>query len=562
MRTVSNLLWPAGTKLKSEASPQPLAIPPGAERSEQSDTAAFADDGARSADDHEVLRKLLTDTSHQLSAIDGLKDTFGKLVEPLNNLLTTLEHEKADTVRSQDAFEAIRGSHETLRAEFQGLERRSFELERDNERLRRELEAARRSGREFEDDRAKLSNEVAAVRIAMSVIVKQLGEETGTARTLSQERGLLAGRADTSDKRAAELETQLAQARERLSMLDSGKSALQAALERSLAESSHSARQLAETESALTGLRSRLQELESSLAVAEAERNTALAESLRVSRQLAEIQSARSDSNSRLQQLEGSLAAAEAERNTALAEASRLSRQLAEIQSARSDSNSRLQQLEDSLAAAEAERDGHAAARAEADERRQKEGLALRLELHELRSRFDTAEEFLADARTVSAARAEDIAAAEARLLEATVARGEAEKEIELLSTASQDWQQQTQKLECEIMNLTDRCKVLSETLASREGSLGHANEKIKALSGQLEQVQSGAIGYRTRAEQAFAQLNATIEHERRERALAEGALVRARNDYARLQRQMVEERSTRRSDHQRRVVGNNSAAS
>jgi len=35
-----------------------------------------------------------------------------------------------------------------------------------------------------------------------------------------------------------------------------------------------------------------------------------------------------------------------------------------------------------------------------------------------------------------------------------------------------------------------------------------------------------------------------------------EGALERARNDYARLQRAVVEERSVPRSDHQRRLAG------
>jgi hypothetical protein len=53
-------------------------------------------------------------------------------------------------------------------------------------------------------------------------------------------------------------------------------------------------------------------------------------------------------------------------------------------------------------------------------------------------------------------------------------------------------------------------------------------------------------------------QLNATIEHERSERALAEGALETTRADYARIQRQMSQERSTRRVDHQRRLIRNN----
>lgn len=519
MRTVSNLLWPVGGKASSQNSTGPVPIQRSAEPAAKSDDAAPAA-GADAGDDHEVLRRLLKDTSQQLHAIDGLKDNFGRLVEPLSNLLTTLEREKADNARSQDAFAEIRSSHETLRAQFQDLERKSFELERDNERLRREIESARRGGREFEDDRAKLTSEVAAVRIAMSVIVKQLGEETGNARVLSEEKGGLAKRVDAAEKRVAELEAQFTQAREQLSLLDSDKSTLRAALDKSLIESAHSSHRLAETERVLSSSRSRLQEVESRLAVAEAERNTTQAE------------------------------------------ASRLFRQLTESQNALSGSSSRLQQLETSLAAAEAERDRLAAARDEANERRQKDSHELRLELHELHARFKTAEEMLVDARRNLAARAEEAAAADAKLLEVTLARNEAERKLENLSAASESWQQQTQKLECEVANLTDRCKILSDTLATGEGSLVQANEKIRTLTAQFEQLQSDATKYRTRAEQIFAQLNASVEHERHERAQAEGALVRARNDYARLQRQIVEERSVRRSDHQRRVFGNNSAAS
>jgi septal ring factor EnvC (AmiA/AmiB activator) len=83
--------------------------------------------------------------------------------------------------------------------------------------------------------------------------------------------------------------------------------------------------------------------------------------------------------------------------------------------------------------AAEAERDKLVAARDDANERRQKDSHELRLELHELRSRFETTEEMLADARRSLAVRAEEAAVAEARLLEATLARNEAEKKLERL---------------------------------------------------------------------------------------------------------------------------------
>lgn len=518
MRTVSNLLWPAGAKLTSQASPGPAPALRTAEAAGKTETASSAEDSPRAVDDHELLRKLLAETSQQLGAIDGLKDTFNRLVDPLNNILSTLEREKADNARSQDAFAEIRSGQEALREELQGLERKTLELERDNERLRRELESARRGGRDRDDDPARLSDEVAAVRMAMSVIVRQLGEEARNARTLSEERGLLAKRADSSDQRIAELEALLMQARDRLAALDHDKNSLQATLEKSQAEFSRTAQKLTETESALQSSRGRLQETESTLAVVEAERNTAMVES------------------------------------------SRLFRQLAESQSSQSDSISRLQELEKSLAEAEAERKKLSAACDDANDRRQKEGHALRLELHELRSRFEATEQFLAEARQNLTVRTEEAAAAEARLLEASLARSEAEKKLGQLAAGHEGWKQHTAQLEHEVASLTDRCKALSESLSTDESLLDHANEKIKALTGQVEQIQSDSAKYRARADQALVQLNAELDLERRERARVESALERARNDYARLQRLVVEERSMRRSDHQRRAVGTNSA--
>src|SRR5207302_10210448 len=110
-------------------------------------------------EDNQALRNLLIDTSHQLSTIDDLKETFGKLVDPLSNLLTTLEQERATNAGSQGALAAIRTSHETLRAEFQALEKKSSELAGDNERLVRDLASAQQHTRAIEAEKAELNRE-------------------------------------------------------------------------------------------------------------------------------------------------------------------------------------------------------------------------------------------------------------------------------------------------------------------------------------------------------------------------------------------------------------------
>jgi len=438
------------------------------------DQTAFADLGARIGEDNETLRSLLIDTGHQLNTIDDLKKTFGKLVDPLNNLLTTLEQERADNAGSQGALAAIRTSHEMLRAEFQTLERKASELAAGNERLGRDLESAQQNARAFEEEKAKLSGELAAARGAMAMLVKQLGEEVANVRMLSEEKRLLAERSDSSERRIVGLEADIAHARERLSPLQNDKDTLQAALDRTLAESA------------------------------------------RVSRQLAESEGALSDARIRLRQMEGSLAAAESERNNL------------------------------------------AAACADANERRQSEVHALGRELDALRSRSDAAEKLAAGVRQSLVERTEAMQIAEAKLLEVVLDRGEAEKKVEHLAIVSSGWEQQSKGLELEVAALAERCKTLSQTLAANESSLTRANEKIRSLTGDVERLQLDAAVQRAETEEHIVQLNATIEHERCERALAEAALETTRADYTRIQRQMSQERSTRRVDHQRRLIRNN----
>jgi len=473
MGTVSDLLGLAGAKSTPDASPALVPDPRSADNSANRDKMTFADLGARIGEDNEALRNLLIDTSHQLNTIDELKETFGKLVDPLSNLLTSLEQERANNAGSQGALAAMRTSHETLRTEFQALEKKSSELQVDNERLSRDLDSAQQNARVLEDEKAKVTGEIAAARGAMAMLVKQLGEEASNVRVLGEEKKLMAERCEISDRRVVGLEAEIAHARERLSLLENDKDTLQAALDRTLAESSRLSRHVAESESAL------------------------------------------SDARSRLRQMEGSLSAAESERNNL------------------------------------------AAACADSNERRQSEVHALGLKLDALRSRSDAAEKLAAGVRQTLVERTEAMRTAETKLLEVIVARGEAEKKVEHLAMVSNGWEQQTKKLELEVATLTERCKVLSETLTANESSLTHANEKIKSLTAQVERLQSEAAVHRTETEEHIVQLNATIEHERCERALAEGALETTRADYARIQRQISQERSTRRVDHQRRVIRN-----
>jgi crescentin len=164
-----------------------------------------------------------------------------------------------------------------------------------------------------------------------------------------------------------------------------------------------------------------------------------------------------------------------------------------------------------------------------------------------MRSRAATAEKLLAEVRQSVVARTEQIRVTERKLVDATVARSDTEKKVERLSAVTEAQNRQTKELEQLRATLSQRCAELSETVKARESSLAHAQEQIKSLSGRVEQLEYEAAANRPRTEKRLEDLNATIQRERAERAVAEGALETTRRDNARLQQQLSAERTTQR---------------
>jgi mannose-6-phosphate isomerase-like protein (cupin superfamily)/predicted nucleic acid-binding Zn-ribbon protein len=272
MRKVTDFLARAGVSSTPETLVALTGKPQNSNRPDDTGKSTFANIGERIGGDNEALRHLLIDTGLQFGALDELKETFGKLVDPLHNLLSTLEQAKFDNASLRGALTELRSNHETLRSEFEGLEKKSSELEGDNHRLTRELTAAQQSTQELEGDKTKLTNEIATMRVALANLEKQLGEETNSGRSLSDEKRLFLERADTADKRIIESEAAANLAREKLSLLENEKDSLQTALDQTLTQSSRTSRRLAEIENALSEARARLQQIEHNLAAVEDER--------------------------------------------------------------------------------------------------------------------------------------------------------------------------------------------------------------------------------------------------------------------------------------------------
>src|SRR5580704_6876496 len=165
MRKVSDFLARAGVSSTPETLAALTSKPQNSNRPDDNGKSPFTDIGERIGGDNEALRNLLIDTGLQFRALDDLKETFGKLTSPLSKLLETLEREKFDNASLRGALNELRAGHESLRTEFETLEKKASDLEGDNVRLNRDLAAVQQTAHELAGEKAKLGNDISALRV-------------------------------------------------------------------------------------------------------------------------------------------------------------------------------------------------------------------------------------------------------------------------------------------------------------------------------------------------------------------------------------------------------------
>ena len=471
MRTISDFLGRKGVASTSAAYAVSASAKSGSRGVEEVRETTLADIGTRVGEDNETLRNLLIDTDRRIGALDDLKAAFRSLVEPIGAALQALEQEKTENVGLRNALAELRTGHDSLRGDYSALEKRAAELESTGEEVRRELALTQQTVRALEADKAELASEIVATRSEIANLESQLAQEAANGRALSEANQILVEHANAADKRIVELQSETAQTREKMLLLENDKRSLQTALDQTLAETSRLSRRLTESENALTAARARLEQLDISLAAAENERATL------------------------------------------------------------------------------------ATARDEANERHQSETYALNLRLEALRSRAATAEQLLAEVRQTLVARTEEIRGLERKVVEGNIARTNTEKTVERLTTARDTLDSKARDLEQGRAALLERSNNQAEALKARETSLGHAEQKIKMLTDRIAEMEAEANAYRAKAERRIDELSASLQRERVELAVAQGALETTRRDYTRLQRDILAGRSPQQTSPNLEVV-------
>lgn len=223
-----------------------------------------------------------------------------------------------------------------------------------------------------------------------------------------------------------------------------------------------------------------------------------------------------------------------------LSEQSRLSRRLVEADNAVTSASARLRQLETALSEAEADRNRLAQESDATKEKLQNELNTQRMRFEALQARAATTEKLLDEARQTLAARADEIRSYERRMSEATLMRNMIEGKLSQIESGIAERDAQICDLDQARSALAERTEVLTKAVATRENAYNRAQEKIGSLEERIEQLEREAKAKRESSELEIEELNTQLHRERVERTMVEGALDSARQDIARLMREMA----------------------
>ena len=264
-------------------------------------------------------------------------------------------------------------------------------------------------------------------------------------------------------------------------------------------------------------------------------------------KRIVELEGELAAARERLALLEDEKRALQANIDAALNETARLTRRLTESENTLTATRAQLGKVEASFAEAYGERGRLSAALDEAKEQHQAERNSLNMRLDALTSRAATAERLLAEARQNLIARTEEVRAFDRKSVEATISRNNAEKRLSQIEASHEQRERQIKDLEQARVALTERNNALTKALKARETALARADEKIAGLTERNGHLEADVQVSRTNIEKRVEDLNSSLQRERMERAVVEGALEAARKDNSRLQSEVAALRSTLR---------------
>lgn len=255
-------------------------------------------------------------------------------------------------------------------------------------------------------------------------------------------------------------------------------------------------------------------------------------------KRIVQLESDTSTGRQKLLLSEQEKASLQASLDQAYSEQARTTRRLLEAENAITAGQTRVRQIEVNYAEAHSERTRLAAAMEEANERHQSELNTQIMRYDALKARAATTDRLLDEARQTLMQRAEEIRGFERRMVELTLVRNAVESKLSETEAAKNEREIRIRDLDAARTALNDRLEAMNKSLKARESALARSDEKIEQLNDRIIFLESERETNQINFEKQIEEINTTLQRERLERAMAEGALETARKDLARMRRE------------------------
>lgn len=216
-------------------------------------------------------------------------------------------------------------------------------------------------------------------------------------------------------------------------------------------------------------------------------------------------------------------------------ELARTARALSDAEKAHASTAARLQATQRNLADVQAERAELSATLDEAVHQHRDTLNVLSSRLETIQARSTLTENLLNEARQALTSRADEIRALERRLIDAATEHGALAEQLGSAEAALAERETRIKDLEAERVALTEHGRKLIQLANEREAAHRQAQQQVGEQSELATRLQDELGAASSSHEVRIADLEAQLQREQLDRAMAEGALEAARKDMARL---------------------------
>jgi chromosome segregation ATPase len=236
------------------------------------DNDLFLPAAAQLGEENETIRNLLIDVEHKLNELEAVKNSIGRLIDPVGKTLRALEEAKSEKIGLQSALNNTRISNSNLRSELAAAEKKVATLESECARLRENMTVIQQRLGSLESGKAEQATELAARRAQVADLQRRIQQQSADLQLARDESRRLGERITAADKRTVQLESEVDSIRQKFLVSERERTTVQKSLDKSFAELTQISQRLLDTDKALAATQIRQQKAEAALAEAEAER--------------------------------------------------------------------------------------------------------------------------------------------------------------------------------------------------------------------------------------------------------------------------------------------------